>query len=206
MFRFILLTINLLLCYSYEVVMPTKNREKQNYLLQSLESFKNENIKLFRHGKNFDDYDIACLKSNVTCYTLDIDLDIKDDYLKWRTEQNIIVQTIMNDFLSRDNDYLVWVEDDVLLLNNLNFINDLKEDVICLRQGYKYCGATGYVLSRAFVRDLVEVIEKEKNDMPIDWILDKTIHNKNYFRKRKSVIKHIGLYSSRKDSIKREVD
>lgn len=206
MFRFIVLTIIFYLCHAYEVVMPTKNREKENYLLQSLESFKNENVRLFRHGENFYDYEIACLQSNVICNTLDIDLDIQDDYLKWRTEENIIVQTILYDFLSRDSDYLVWVEDDVLLINNLNFVNDLKEDVMCLRQGYKYCGTTGYVFSRPFVRDLVEVIEKEKNDMPIDWIVDKTIHNKNYFKKRKSVIKHIGLYSSRKDSIEREVD
>ena len=206
MFRFFILTTILSLCYSYEVVMPTKNRQKQNYLLQSLKSFKNESVRLFRHGENFSDYEIACLQSNVICNTLNIDLDIQDHYLKWRTEENIIVQTILYDFLSRDSYYLVWVEDDVRLINNLNFVNDLKEDVVCLRQGYKYCGTTGYIFSRPFVRDLVEVIEKEKNDMPIDWIVDKTVHIKNYFKKRKSVIKHIGLYSSRKDSIKREVD
>lgn len=206
MFRFVLLTIVLFLCDSYEVVMPTKNRVKKNYLLKSLESLKNENVRLFRHGENFCEYEIACSGSNVICNILNVDLDIKDDYLKWRTEENIIVQSILYDFLGRDSNYLVWVEDDVVLIHNLSFVNNLNEDVVCLRRGYKYCGTTGYVFSRAFVRDFVKVIEKEKNDMPIDWILDKTIHIKNYFRKRKSVIKHIGLYSSRKDSIKREID
>lgn len=206
MFRFVVLTIIFSLCHSYEVVMPTKNREKQNYLLQSLESFRNEVVRLYRHGENFKDYEIACLQRNTICNTLNIDLDIHDDYLKWRTEENMIVQTILYDFLSRGDDYLVWVEDDVILIKDLYFVNHMTEDVMCLRQGYKYCGTTGYVFSRPFVRDLVEVIEKEKDDMPIDWIVDKTIHVKNYFKRRKSVIRHIGLYSSRKDSIQREVD
>jgi len=161
---------------------------------------------LYRHGENFKDYEIACLQRNTICNTLNIDLDIHDDYLKWRTEENMIVQTILYDFLSRGDDYLVWVEDDVILIKDLYFVNHMTEDVMCLRQGYKYCGTTGYVFSRPFVRDLVEVIEKEKDDMPIDWIVDKTIHVKNYFKRRKSVIRHIGLYSSRKDSIQREVD
>ena len=111
-----------------------------------------------------------------------------------------------DNFLSRDEDHVVWVEDDVILINSLEFVNDTKEDVICLRSGYKYCGATGYVFSRGFVLDLIKAIDMDKNNMPIDWILDKTVHNKNYFRKRKSIIKHIGVYSSRKDVIKREID
>lgn len=186
--------------------MPTKNRRKENYLLKSLESFQDEHIYLYRHGENFDDFETACLKKTISCKTLDVDLNIKDDYLKWRTEENIIVKTILKDFLSRDQDYVVWVEDDVILIDSLHFVNHIKEHVICLRHGYKYCGTTGFVFSRKFVVDLIKMIDIEKIDMPIDWILDKTVHNKNYFQKRISIIKHIGLHSSRKDSIKRETD
>ena len=191
---------------SYEIVMPTKNRQIKNYLLESLESFKDKHIFLYRHGENFDDFEEACMYLNILCKTLDVDLDIKDDYLKWRTEQNILVKTILKDFLSRGKDYVVWVEDDVLLIDSLDFINRLNENIICLREGYRYCGLTGYIFSRLFVSDLIENIEIEKDNMPIDWIVDKTVHIKNYFKKRKSVIKHIGLYSSRKDNIKREID
>ena len=47
---------------SYEIVMPTRNRQKENYLLKSLESFKDQHIFLYRHGENFDDFKTARLK------------------------------------------------------------------------------------------------------------------------------------------------
>lgn len=191
---------------SYEIVMPTKNRKKENYLLESLESFKDKHIFLYRHGENFDDFETACIKDTIECNILDVDLDIDDDYLKWRTEENIIVKTILQHFLSRGKDYVIWVEDDVVLIDSLNFVNHIQDHVICLRDGYKYCGTTGFVFSRDFVEDLIETIEIEKDNMPIDWIVDKTVHIKNYFKRRKSVIKHIGLFSSRKDNMKREID
>ena len=47
---------------SYEIVMPTKNRQRQNYLLACLKSFKDKHIFLYRHGENFDDFETAYIK------------------------------------------------------------------------------------------------------------------------------------------------
>ena len=185
----------------YEVVMPTKKRHIKNYLLESLESFNGVSLHLFRQGEDFYDFDTSCSYKNIICHTFNVSVHTDLKYEKWRTEQNKMVLNVLNWFRFGDKDYVVWVEDDVLLLKSLDFVHDTREDIICLRYGYKYCGLTGYVFSRKFVEDLVVVLEKEMYDMPIDWIVDKTVHNYKYFRKRKSVIKHIGQFSSRNDKI-----
>lgn len=117
-------------------------------------------------------------------------------YLKWRTHETTHALFGMEEFIKTGAKYMIWLQDDVTVENNLfSLLKDV--DVLCLRSD-GYCGLVAYMFSQNFIKGLIPSIKKNKNELPIDWIVD------GYFRKafpsqklqRLPVAYHHGVVSS----------
>ena len=179
--------------HKYAVVIPSVKRKEDEYLdrtLASLEAAKppgvpvilvnahlpaNEHTFLEDWCQTHEDY--TCLKPPLISENLIqevIQLDKRGDnekYLRWRTLEALHALFGMREFLKVDAEYMVWLQDDVTIDEDL-FSSLPNEEKVCLRsQGY--CGMVAYMFKKSYVQTLIPGIEKSFKTTPLDWIVDK---------------------------------
>ena len=93
-------------------------------------------------------------------------------YLRWRTMEATHAIFGMSEFLKTGAEYMIWLQDDVTIDEDL-FSSLPKEEIVCLRSD-GYCGMVAYMFKKSFVRKLIPKLKKNFKNMPIDWIVDQT--------------------------------
>jgi glycosyltransferase involved in cell wall biosynthesis len=203
----------------YAVVIPSVKRNNDEYLRKTLDSLEKakpadvsvllvnanqppeEHTYLIEWCSSHKNY--KCIEPPKVSESLISDVISNDkrgdtaQYLRWRTMEAKHAMFGMSEFLKTGADYMVWLQDDVTVDEDL-FSSLPNEEVVCLRSD-GYCGMVAYMFKKSFVQKLIQRLEKNFKNMPIDWIVDQT-HGKDAIRIPKA--HHIGKKSSSKIPIK----
>ena len=186
----------------YAVIIPSVRRENDMYLkgtLDSLEAAKPDNVQVILVNGNQPPEDHKYLEdwcishhhqykcavppkvSNSIIEEIIRDYNVTEDnlkdrkYYKWRTTETQHAMFGMQEYLKTGAEYMIWIQDDVRIENDLFSSLDLlskEEEVVCLRAGNDYCGMVAYLFRRSFIQTILPVLEKEFKSKPIDWIID----------------------------------
>lgn len=197
----------------YVVVIPSVKRNNDEYLIKTLDSLErarptdvpvllvNANQPATKHTylrewcSSHEKY--KCINPPKVPESLIRDVISNDkrgdtlQYLRWRTMEAIHAMFGMTEFLKTGAEYMVWLQDDVTVDEDL-FSSLPDEEIVCLRSD-GYCGMVAYMFKKSFVQKLIPRLERDYKDMPIDWIVDKT-RGKDVVRIPKAY--HHGIKSS----------
>jgi hypothetical protein len=197
----------------YVVVIPSVKRNNDEYLIKTLDSLErarptdvpvllvNANQPATKHTylrewcSSHEKY--KCINPPKVPESLikeAISNDKRGDtpqYLRWRTMETMHAMFGMTEFLKTGAEYMVWLQDDVTVDEDL-FSSLPDEEIVCLRSD-GYCGMVAYMFKKSFVQKLIPRLERDYKDMPIDWIVDKT-RGKDVVRIPKAY--HHGIKSS----------
>jgi len=197
----------------YVVVIPSVKRNNDEYLIKTLDSLErarpadvpvllvNANQPATKHTylrewcSSHEKY--KCINPPKVPESLIKDAISNDkrgdtpQYLRWRTMEAMHAMFGMTEFLKTGAEYMVWLQDDVTVDEDL-FSSLPDEEIVCLRSD-GYCGMVAYMFKKSFVQKLIPRLERDYKDMPIDWIVDKT-RGKDVVRIPKAY--HHGIKSS----------
>ena len=178
----------------YVVVMPSVKRNNDEYLIKTLDSLErarpvdvpvllvNANQPATEHTylrnwcSSHEKY--QCIEPPQVQESLISDVISNDkrgdtaQYLRWRTMEATHAIFGMSEFLKTDAEYMIWLQDDVTVDEDL-FSSLPNEEIVCLRSD-GYCGMVAYMFKKSFVRKLIPKLNKNFKSMPIDWIVDQT--------------------------------
>lgn len=178
----------------YVVVMPSVKRNNDEYLIKTLDSLEkarpvdvpvllvNANQPATKHTylrewcSSHEKY--KCIEPPQLSESLISDVISNDkrgdtpQYLRWRTLEATHAIFGMSEFLKTGAEYMIWLQDDVTIDEDL-FSSLPKEEIVCLRSD-GYCGMVAYMFKKSFVRKLIPKLKKNFKNMPIDWIVDQT--------------------------------
>ncbi len=203
--------VDMLWATKYVVVMPSVKRNNDTYLkktLTSLEYAKPQNVEVILVNGNQppEEHDFlngwCSLHAKYTCVKVLPSTfrcsngTLRQKLRSWRLQQAEHAAFAMQQFLITDAEYMIWLEDDVVVAKDL-FSSLPEKDVVCLRSD-GYCGAVAYMFKRWFVSKLVSAIETQKFSKPLDWIIDSIFWSEFPKMKKPRVPKvhHIGTVST----------
>lgn len=133
--------------------------------------------------------------------------DSRRKFLRWQTYEAYGMWYILHDALLRSPPLqrFVWLQDDMVVVPGAVWAALPRNEVMCMRVGLGYCGATAYSFPVWFASKLKARLESKLGLMPVDWLIDSLIPERprsEYTARRANSVcaRHIGLNSSNQQS------